>query len=159
VIVVARDYHEANTARLQSRFARAMPDVADRIVWIPRQAYPGYLSLMAAVDVVLDPLHFSGGLTTYDAFSLGRPIVTLPGEFRRGRFTLACYRKMGIPECVAADADDYVNIAVTLATDRDYRATLEERIREASPRLFEDVEAVREYERIFQELIEEARSR
>ena len=136
-----------------------MPDVADRIVWMPQQAYPDYLSLVAAADVLLDPLHFGGGLTTYDAFSVGRPIVTLPGEFRRGRFTLACYGKMGIAECVASDAEDYVRIAVDLASDRDYRESVEQDIREACPRLFEDMEAVREYERIFQVLIEEARAR
>ena len=159
VIVVPRDQHEANTAALQSRFAEAIPDVADRIVWMPQQAYPDYLSLVAAADVLLDPLHFGGGLTTYDAFSAGRPIVTLPGEFRRGRFTLACYGKMGITECVASDGEDYVRIAVDLASDRDYRESVEGDIREASPRLFEDMEAVREYERIFQVLIEEARAR
>ncbi len=159
VIVVPRDQHEANTAALESRFAEAMPDVADRIVWMPQQPYPDYLSLVAAADVLLDPLHFGGGLTTYDAFSVGRPIVTLPGEFRRGRFTLACYGKMGIAECVASDAEDYVRIAVDLATDRDYRESIEEDLREAGPSLFEEMEAVREYERIFQVLIEEARAR
>lgn len=159
ILVVPRDHHEANTARLRGRFAATMPDVADRIVFFPQQTYPDYLSLVAAADVLLDPLHFGGGITTYDGFSMNRPIVTLPGEFRRGRFTLACYRKMGIMECVASDADDYVRIAVALAADADYRASVVEKIREASPRLFEDVEAVRQYERLFEELIEQSRSR
>jgi len=159
VIVVPRDPYEANTAALESRFAETMPDVADRIVWMPQQPYPDYLSLVAAADVLLDPLHFGGGLTTYDGFSMGRPIVTLPGEFRRGRFTLACYGKMGIAECVASDAEDYVRIAVDLATDRDFRESVAEDVRRAGPTLFEDMEAVREYERIFQVLIEEARAR
>ncbi len=159
VLVVPRDPHEANTAALESRFRETMADVADRIVWMPQQPYPDYLALVAAADVLLDPLHFGGGLTTYEAFALGRPVVTLPGAFRRGRFALACYAKMGIAECVAADAEDYVDVAVSLAADRDYRASVEQEIRQASPRLFEDLEAVREVERIFGELIEEPRSR
>ena len=158
VIVVPRDHHQSNTARLESRFAATMPDIADRIVFLPQQAYPDYLSLVAAADVLLDPLPFNGGITTYDALSLNRPIVTLPGEFRRGRFTLGCYRKMGITECVASDPDDYASIAVALGTDADRRASVVEKIREASPLLFEDEEVVREYERLFQELIEESSS-
>jgi len=159
LVVVPQDHHEGNTARLRTRFAATMPDVLDRVVFLPQQPYPDYLSLVAAADVLLDPLHFGGGITTYDGFSLNRPIVTLPGEFRRGRFTLACYRKMGITECVASGPDDYVKIAVALGTDADYRASIEEKIRLASPLLFDDMEAVREYERIFQELIDQARSR
>lgn len=158
VIVVPRDHHQSNTDRLASRFAATMPDVAGRIVFLPQQTYPNYLSLVAAADVLLDPIHFNGGITTYDALSLNRPIVTLPGEFRRGRFTLGCYRKMGITECVARDPDDYAAIAVALATDPDRRASVEEKIRQASPVLFEDAEVVREYERLFRELIEESRS-
>ncbi len=65
---------------------------------------------------------------------------------------------MGVMECVAADIDDYVNKAVRLGTDADYRASVSSQIREASPLLFEDTEAVREHERIFQELIERAHS-
>jgi protein O-GlcNAc transferase len=156
IVVVPEDTHEANTRKLRDRFARVMPDVADRIVFVRRQAYPDYLGLVATADVLLDPLHFGGGLTTYEGFALGQPIVTLPGEFRRGRLTLACYAKMGITECVAADAEDYARIAVALAEDRDYRASVVEDIREASPVLFEDMGAVREYERIFEELIEGA---
>lgn len=159
VIIIPRDHHVTNTARLGSRFAASMPDLAKRILFVPQQAYFDYLSLVAAVDVLLDPLHFGGGLTTYDAFSLSQPIVTLPGEFRRGRFTAACYRRMGTTQCIASDPDDYVHIAVTLAAEPDFRAAAVKEIREASPVLFEDTEAVRECERIFEELIEEARSR
>ncbi len=65
---------------------------------------------------------------------------------------------MGVMECVAADIDDYVNKAVRLGTDADYRASVSSQIRESSHLLFEDPEAVREHERIFQELIERARS-
>ena len=54
---------------------------------------------------------------------------------------------------MASDADDYVATAVQLGTDADYRASVAKRIRETSPVLFQDLAAVGEYERIFQELI------
>ena len=143
---------------LRERFAATIGDVADRIVMLPYQSHADYLSLLVAADVLLDPLHFGGVNSTYDGFSFNKPIVTLPSPFQRGRYTLACYRKMELTDCVAASADEYVEIAVALGTDVAYRREIEEKIRRASPVLFRDTEAVREHERIFSALIEEARS-
>lgn len=144
--------------KLRSRLAATVPDVVDRIVMLPRQEFPEYLSLVAAADVLLDTLHYSGGTTSYDAFSLGKPVVTLPSRFVAGRGTFGAYKMMGVMDCVASDPDDYVDIAVRLATDADYRATVSGRIWAASHVLFENVEAVRELEQVFGELIGRART-
>jgi predicted O-linked N-acetylglucosamine transferase (SPINDLY family) len=135
-----------------------MPDVAERIRFIPLQPNADYLSLIAAADVLLDPLHFGGVNSSYDGFSLHKPIVTLPSRYQRGRYTLACYRKMGLTDCVAATPEQYIEMAVALGTDAERRAEVVEKIRLASPALFEDLQAVREHERIFSELIEQSRS-
>lgn len=158
VIVLIEDRYGYAARELEKRFAATLQDVAGRIVFLPRQSYTDYICLMAVADVLLDSLYYGGGITNYDAFSLDKPIVTWPSQFSRGRYTLACYKKMGITECVASDMNGYVEIALTLATNADYRARVEERIRAASHRLFEDMEAVREHERLFQKLAEEARS-
>jgi len=62
---------------------------------------------------------------------------------------------MGITECVAADADEYVEKAVRLGTDADYRLSIVEQIAEAGDVLFEDVASVRQHERVFQEILDE----
>lgn len=157
VVVLVEDQTGYAAERLRARFAANLPDVADRIVFLPRQPYADYLGLLAACDVLLDPLYFGGGFTTYDAFSLARPVVTLPTRFQRGRYTFGCYRKMGLTDCVADSPEDYVAIALRLGTNADYRAAVAERIGERSEVLFEDMGAVREYERIFGELVDEAR--
>ena len=54
---------------------------------VPQSEFPGLL-LMA--DVLLDPLYFGGGNTTYEAIAIGVPIVTWPGPFMQGRVTQAC---------------------------------------------------------------------
>lgn len=139
---------------LTGRFQAAMPDCAGRIRFLPQQTRTEMLNLMKLADVMLDPLHFGGGNTTYEALGLGLPIVTLPSAYMRGRVTCGCYRKMGIPECVADDARDYVQKAVRLGTDADYRAGVAEQIRNAAETLFEDLQAVREYERILQQMLQ-----
>ena len=158
LIVVVEDRYGRAAAELRQRLAAAVPDVRDRIVFLPRQSYPDYLSLVAASDVLLDPLHFGGGFTTYQGFALGKPIVTLPAAFLRGRYTFGCYRKMDLNDCVAFDPDDYVKIAVRLAQDEGYRAAVEGSIRAASACLFEDIKVAEEHERFFEQMVDEARS-
>jgi len=157
VLAIPGDRHGVVTDDLRRRFAAAMPDVAGRVVFLPWQPYGDYLGLLSAADVLLDPLHFGGAVTTYDALSLNRPIVTLPTRFARGRYTLGCYRKMGVTACVASGPEDYVDIAVRLGTDADFRASVRRQIEERSDVLFEDVEAVRQYELIFERLVEQSR--
>ncbi len=144
--------------QLRARWSAAMPDVAERVLFVPYQSQAEYLNLVAAADVLLDPLHFGGVNSSYDGFSLNKPIVTLPSQFQRGRYTLGCYKKMNLTQCVASDANHYLDIAVALGTDARFRAQVTEQIERASPVLFEDMEAVREHERIFSTLVELART-
>jgi tetratricopeptide (TPR) repeat protein len=143
---------------LMRRFAQTIPEVVDRIHFLPPQVPADFRSLIAACDVMLDPLHFGGGTTSYECFALGAPVVTLPSQFLRGRVTLAMYKKMGVLECVAADAQGYVDMAVKLGTEAGYRHSMQAKILEACPVLFEDVLAVRELERFCIEAVSQARS-
>jgi len=152
-VVIVKDPHEHAAAALRRRLAATIPDVADRIAFLPWLSPADYLSLLAAADVLLDTLYYGGGSTTYHGLSLGKPIVTLPSRFQAGRSTYACYRRMGIDDCIASDERHYAEIAVHLAGDADYRTHLAERIRACGPLLFENLESVREFERILRELI------
>jgi predicted O-linked N-acetylglucosamine transferase (SPINDLY family) len=158
VVVATQDKHGFGARRLRERFNATIPDVADRIVFLPRQAFQDYVSLALASDVMLDPIHFGGVTTTYDCLSLDKPIVTCPSHFQRGRYTLGCYRRMGIYDCVANSADDYVRLAVRLGTDRDWRQHVSRRIHESQGRLFEDSQAIAEHERLFRDLAHRSRA-
>ena len=153
-IVGTEDKCGYGAKRLRERWSRAIPDVAHRIILLPRLAQVDYLALLSAGDVLLDPLHFGGVSTTYDGFSLAKPIVTLPTRQHRGRYTAGCYARMAIMNCTAINADDYVRIAVQLGRNRDHRELTSATIRENSWRIFEDQESVREHERIFRDLVQ-----
>jgi protein O-GlcNAc transferase len=156
--VMVEDRHGYAAQKLRERFAATISDVSERIVFLPLQTYPDYLSLLSAAEVVLDPLYYSGGTTSFEALSLGKPIVTLPWRFQVGRTVLACYRKMGIAGCVARDKEDYVRMSVALGTDADYRHSVEREICEARAALFEDLNETRECEEVLERLVDEARS-
>ena len=142
---------------LHARFHRAFPESAHRVQFLPRQSRDDFLGLMAVCDVMLDPLHFGGGNTTYEALSLGTPIVTLPSGFMRGRVTAACYRKMGLEDCIAGSEKEYVDLAVRLGTDPEYRRTMQARILAANSALYDDRDALREIEGFLQTAVETAR--
>jgi len=152
-LVLIEDASGSLRERLQARFAAAIPDVAQRIVFLPRQSGAAFSRLVAACDVMLDTLHFNGMNTSLEAFAAGTPVVTLPTELQRGRHTAGMYRRMQIDDAVARDAEDYVRIAVSLGRDEERRAALRRKIRERSSLLFEDMRVVREFERFFREAL------
>lgn len=142
---------------LITRLTREAPDIAARILVMPSLSRADFVALLATSDVMLDPLHYSGGNTSLEAFSVGTPIVTWPGAFMRGRHTHGFYKLMGVDDCVARDHAHYVELALRLGTDPAWRDRISRRIREAAAVLFEDKASVRALEAFLSEAV--ARSR
>jgi predicted O-linked N-acetylglucosamine transferase (SPINDLY family) len=156
VVLISGQFQEF-TDRLSERFENTMPAVAHRIVFLPFMAFERFMQLLGAADVVLDTSHFNGMNSSLQAFAMGTPVVTLPGRFQRGRHTQAMYRKMEIIDCIAADAKNYVDIAVRVGTDRPYREDLRRRILSRNNVLFEDRRVIAEFERFFSGALDDER--
>jgi protein O-GlcNAc transferase len=148
-IVLITGSHAYWDKLLAVRLTNGFPDIASRVVFIPRVQQTEFLGLLLMADVLLDPPYFGGGNTTYEALAIGVPIVTWPGPFMRGRVTQACYRQMGFTELIADSLDSYVDIAIRLAHDPAWRTSVGAEIGRRSRVLFEDAEAVAELERFF----------
>jgi predicted O-linked N-acetylglucosamine transferase (SPINDLY family) len=138
---------------LFDRLTQSLPDVMDRVRFTDWVSPDDFLGMLAAADVLLDSFHFGSGVTAYIAMAIGTPIVTLPSEFLRGRSMLACYRKMGIMDCVAENPEEYVKIAVRLARDRALRASVKERILQHCAVLYDDPGPAREMAAFFRGLV------
>jgi protein O-GlcNAc transferase len=154
VLVLIEGRVQMWTRLVRERIQRVMPDVADRVLWLPVLPRERFLGLLRAVDVLLDPITFGGGNTTYEALAMGTPVVTLPGELMRTRITSALYTKAGYTELVASSADQYIELTVALGTDSDYRALVKERIGAACDVLYEDDREVRELEEFLSEAVD-----
>ena len=153
-VVILIDYlFDENGAALRERFGRAFPESVHRIKFVPQMDYDAFLDLLAMANVILDTPHFNGMNTSLEAFAAGTPVVTLPGRMQRGRHTQAMYRKMGLLDCIAADAANYIDIAVRIGTDRAYAQALRTRILARNGALFEDRRVVEEFERFFTEAL------
>jgi predicted O-linked N-acetylglucosamine transferase (SPINDLY family) len=146
VLVLIEGARQRWNELLLARLQKTAPDVVGRIRFVPPQEHGNYLALCALCDVMLDPLHFGGGNTSYEALALGVPVVTLPSRFLRGRITLAQYRSMHLTDCVVASPQEYVDLAVRLGTDSGFRRTVCKNILRASEKLYENEAGVRQLE-------------
>jgi predicted O-linked N-acetylglucosamine transferase (SPINDLY family) len=145
-LVLIAGHHEYWQTLLLNRFGRNFGAAAERVLVLPRLSSTDFLSLLALADAILDPLPFGGGLSSHEAFLVGSPVVTQPVEFLRGRITYACYRCMGLMHCVAANREEYVDIALRLANDRDWREDVRARLVNARGVLLENRGVIRELE-------------
>ncbi|MFM2096008.1 MAG: hypothetical protein RIS70_3132 [Planctomycetota bacterium] len=159
VLLITKDRSGQSSDRLLQRFTQTLPDVVSRIRFLPRLDAVDYYRLLAVADVLLDPPHFGGVNSTYDGLLLGKPIVTRPTDFHRGRYTTGCYARMTMTECITNSEEAYVEKAVRLGVDADYRRAVAERIVERREPLFQDRQAVQEFVRLFAFMIAQARER
>ena len=142
---------------LRKRFHETLKEKADRVRFFPRQPYDDYLDLIALADVILDTVHFSGGATAFDALAIGTPVVTIPGAFMRGRQTYSLYKRMDIMDCVAHTPEDYIRIAVRVASDPCCREDIKSRILARHSMIFEDPGMVRDLEQKLLAMVDRVR--
>lgn len=137
---------QAFITRLERGIAARGLAIRKRVVFLPRMGHDAYLQVNRSCDVMLDTLHWSGGNTSLDALACALPIVTLPGEFMRGRQSYAMLSEMGLGELIARDKSDYVAIALRLGTDAVWRKEIQRRIAQNIDRIFENELPVKELE-------------
>jgi predicted O-linked N-acetylglucosamine transferase (SPINDLY family) len=156
-VVVLFEGQQAHWTRLlQNRLMESIPDVIERVIFLPRLPYGDYLAFLRLADVLLDTLHFCAGTTTYHALSLGVPLVTLPGAFSRGRGTDAVYRRIGVFDCIATDPEDYVRRAIAIANDRSLRQAIGRAFRERIGVLFSNTGGAEEMGAFFVDAVRRA---
>jgi protein O-GlcNAc transferase len=91
-----------------------------------------HLEAYNRIDVSLDVFPWSGHTTACESLWIGTPAVTLRGERYAGRMTASVLAAVGLEDCIAETADDYMRIALALAADEQRRAAWRTNLR---PRL------------------------
>lgn len=114
--------------RLVAEFAKQGAE--GRVEALPRMTPAEYYAAYNRVDIALDPFPYNGGVTTCDALWMGVPVVSLIGSNYAGRQGLSILTAIGLPELAAANADEYVQVAQSLANDRNRLRELRKGLRE-----------------------------
>jgi protein O-GlcNAc transferase len=124
----------AGAASVRQSFARLGFEDAEVGV-APRGGRAEYLARYGEADIALDTFPYAGMTTTCDAMWMGVPTVTLAGNTHVSRTGVSLLSAVGLPELIAGTPEEYVEIAVGLASDLPrlaaLRAGLRERMRQS----------------------------
>lgn len=130
---------------LRTRWRNAGIDLDDHIVFLPRLGQASFLALLKESHVILDTPYYSGGLSSAEALSLGKSIVTWPNVARLfARTTFAYYHQIGVSDCIANNPREYVDLALRLGTDDEFREAVEAQINANKYKLFQREEVIDE---------------
>jgi protein O-GlcNAc transferase len=130
----------------------------DYCIFLPRMPENDYLSLNQCSDIFLDTLSWSGGVTTLKAIACDLPVVTCPGEMMRSRHTYGILKTLGVTSTVADTAQEYINIAVRLALDLDWRLTIIDQMKQQHERLYDDKTCISALEDFYQQVVKKFKS-
>jgi hypothetical protein len=139
--------------RLDAAFAKLGMRSDEFCRFVPGMSSEGFSALVRDADVFLDTIGWSGFNTTLDAVAHGVPVVTLPGEFMRGRHSAAILTAAGVADTIARSVEDYIDLAVKLGGDAEWRQVIGGRLRANAERVFNDLSPVRELEDLLQEAV------
>ncbi|QWD79875.1 hypothetical protein ICV01_00660 [Polynucleobacter sp. MWH-Spelu-300-X4] len=84
--------------RLKNQFKLHMLDFNKHVHIFPRMPHEEFMALMNETDIELDSIGWTGGNTSLQALFLGKPILTIQGEYMRGRHTGAMLNILKIEE-------------------------------------------------------------
>jgi protein O-GlcNAc transferase len=153
VAVFISDHKKNITDLLYRRLNHYYPDISSRVKFLPRMNETDYLNLLSLCDLSLDTIYYGGVNTTYDAFACATPVITMPTQFHRGRYTYAVYKTMGILDCVAASPEEYISLALKIAGNPELRKDISARIKERSGLIFENGAAIAELAQFFESVL------
>jgi Glycosyl transferase family 2/Glycosyl transferase family 41 len=124
----ARSYDKAQfLAHLHERFAHFAIS-KDRLFLLEDLRPHEVRQALSVADLYLDSFPYSGATTVVESLSCGVPAVTVAGKTQRGLQGASWLHTFGLDELVASSEEDYVEKAVRLAIDIDWRTQLRDRI-------------------------------
>ncbi len=139
--------------RLKQAFEEFELNYQDSCIFLPRLQGRKFAGVTAIADVFLDNIGWSGNNTTMESTAFNVPIVTYPQEMMRGRHVLAILKMMGIEETIASSKEEYVQIAIRLGRDSEYRQHISQLIAQNKHKLYNDLKPVRALEEFLFDVI------
>ncbi len=118
----------AKTNENLSEWAEARGIAAERIVFAPVASMDVYLGRMSLADLFLDSYPYNAGATCNDALWAGLPVLTCAGETYVSRMAASLLRAAELSELITESLADYEALAVRLATEPGFLASLRQRL-------------------------------
>lgn len=107
-------------------------DRVELVGWASRREE--HLRLYDRVDIGLDTFPYNGTTTTFEALSMGVPVLTLSGDRHATRVGASILSCLGLERFIAVGEDDYAARAAQLASELDYLAHIRAGLRDTLTR-------------------------
>ncbi len=143
--------------RLEQVFQDVGLNWQDYVVILPKLNQMQYFQVNLLADIYLDNVGWSGGNTTLEAVACGLPIVTFPGELMRCRHSYAILKMLGVEETIASSVEEYINIAVRLGLDPQWREEVRQKVSANKYKVFDDRTTVEALENFYRSVVENGR--
>ena len=140
---------------LKLRFQKTIGEtLLKRIRFFPSMRVQQYYRLLSLATMILDSSVYAGGLTSFDALALDVPEVTLSGPLHVQNYATGIYRHMEMPDIPTTNREQYIDLAVKLGTEPDYRHEVSQRINRQKHLIFGHDNDIPNWERFFEEAVE-----
>ncbi|MDF0555519.1 tetratricopeptide repeat protein [Kamptonema sp. UHCC 0994] len=140
--------------RLNRAFAKVNLEYQDYCLFLPIPTRQDYIAINFLSDVFLDTFTWSGGNTSLEAIACNLPIVTCPGEFMRGLHADSFLKMLGVTDTITQNEVEYIDIAVKLGLELEWRREISERMSQRQDYLFDDRVCVAGLENFYQKVTE-----
>ena len=142
-------------SRIYQAFRRYNLSAEDYVVFLPQLDSKQYNEINCVSDIYLDSIWWSGCNTTFEAIYHNLPIVTIKGEFMRGRHSAAILAMMDLTETIASTLDEYVTLAVRLGQDPAHRKRISEKMASNKRLIYRDGACISALEDFLEKVVRE----
>jgi predicted O-linked N-acetylglucosamine transferase (SPINDLY family) len=119
---------QAFLQRMKQALARHGVEAQRLLAFEPTPTRQQTIQRSRLADIYLDSFPYSGASTLLDGLLLGLPPVVMNGCHFRSLMGAGFMRELQMQELIADNAQSYIQLAVKLATDATYRASIGQRI-------------------------------
>ena len=92
--------------------------VLDSIIFLEKRKLESHYNLYKKIDIALDTFPYNGVTTTFEAISMGVPVITMKGYNFNSRCGESIIKNLGIDSLIANEEGDYISKAIKLTHDR-----------------------------------------
>ena len=107
--------------------------VSNSIVFLEKRKMIKHFSLYKQIDIALDTFPYNGVTTSFEAISMGVPVLTMKGYNFNSRCGESINKNLGMKDLIAKDESEYIFKAKELAEDQDKLLKIRKKIFAIAP--------------------------
>jgi predicted O-linked N-acetylglucosamine transferase (SPINDLY family) len=92
--------------------------VIDSIIFLEKRKLESHYNLYKQIDIALDTFPYNGVTTTFEAISMGVPVITMKGYNFNSRCGESIIKNLGMDSLVANDEEDYISKTINMTVDK-----------------------------------------